>query len=131
MFTFPDSATYLRAVCASLAELAMHFSEFLAQETLHVTWETCSSSLLCTFPRSAKSIRHGHRPQLEPRVLQLLLGFPFNFSALWIIMSIPGLPAGLPYGGEWNCEMLAWAVVPACLSFMSEGIFHWGLSTGD
>lgn len=46
-------------------------------------------------------------------------------------MDTPELPAGLPYGGEWNCEILAWPEVPACLSFLSKGISHLELSTKD
>lgn len=45
----------LPSCCVSLARLAMHFSEFLAQEMLYTTWEAGSSSLLCAFPRSAQS----------------------------------------------------------------------------
>ena len=97
----------------------MHFSEFLAQETLQELGRHAAAACFGHSPG------HSHRPQLETGVLQLLLRFPSNFSALWTIVSIPefkqlNFPAGCPYGGEWDCEILAWPVVPACLSF-SDG----------
>lgn len=97
--------------CGSLAKLAMHFSEFLAQERLHTTWEARSSSLLCTFPGSVPSPVTVTGQQPDPKSPSSYCAFPFNFSVPWAILSIPGLkqlsfPAGLPYGGGRTRETL-------------------------
>lgn len=46
---------------------AKNFSEFLAQEMLHTTWEAGSRNLLCTFPRSTQSPVTVTGQQLDPK----------------------------------------------------------------
>lgn len=122
----------LPSCCVSLARLAMHFSEFLALEMLHTTWEAGSNSnQLCTFPRSAQSPVTVTGRQLDPKSSDSYCASSGVLLCTLAIVSIPGLkqlsfPAGLLYGGGWMCDTL---VLPGsqlglslynCLSFPPE-----------